>query len=68
MEAGPKEWIDKAKRDLEVARYNFKGNLLEVAAFYSQQAAEKALKAVPGFISVAKEVLEWAEGYLLRQG
>lgn len=39
-------WLKKAKRDLEIAEYNLKGGMLEAAAFYSQQAAEKALKAV----------------------
>jgi len=29
---------------LEVAEYNLKGNMLDAAAFYSQQAVEKALK------------------------
>lgn len=40
------EWWEKGKKDLETARYNLKGNELDAAAFYAQQAAEKALKAL----------------------
>ncbi len=39
-------WLSKAKEDLEIAKYNLKGKKIPAAAFYSQQAAEKALKAV----------------------
>jgi len=39
-------WFSKAERDLDSARYNMKGGKHEVAAFLSQQAAEKALKAL----------------------
>ena len=39
-------WISKAKEDLETAKYNLKGKRINAAAFYSQQAAEKALKAI----------------------
>ncbi|MEK6887606.1 MAG: HEPN domain-containing protein [Candidatus Aenigmatarchaeota archaeon] len=39
-------WLEKAKGDMKTAEYNFAGNMLDAAAFYSQQAAEKALKAV----------------------
>ncbi len=41
-----KEWMKKAEEDLDVALYNFKGNKLNAALFFSQQSAEKALKAV----------------------
>jgi len=40
------EWLDKAKADLAIAKYNFEGDFYEDACFHSQQAAEKALKAV----------------------
>ncbi len=46
MRQEAKEWLEKAKRDLEAARYNYKGDLYEVAAFLCQQSAEKALKAL----------------------
>jgi len=40
------EWWGKAKKDLETADYNLKGNMLDAAAFFAQQAAEKALKSL----------------------
>jgi len=46
MKPEVKNWFEKAKYDLKVAEYNLKGEMLDVAAFYSQQAAEKALKAL----------------------
>ena len=39
-------WLKKARRDLEIAEFNLNGDVLEAAAFYSQQGAEKALKAI----------------------
>ncbi|MCD6093025.1 MAG: HEPN domain-containing protein [Candidatus Aenigmarchaeota archaeon] len=39
-------WLRQAQHDIEVARYNLEGNMLDASAFYSQQAAEKALKSV----------------------
>ena len=38
-------WWKQAEHDLKSAEYNFKGNILDVAAFYCQQGVEKALKA-----------------------
>lgn len=40
------DWIKQAERDLENAKYEMKGGFYEWACFLSQQAAEKALKAV----------------------
>jgi len=41
-----KEWIDKADHDLKIAQEDFgKPERVDVVAFYSQQAAEKYLKA-----------------------
>ena len=40
------EWFAKAEKDLKTAKYNLKGNELEAAAFFLQQSAEKALKAL----------------------
>jgi len=40
------EWWGKARKDLETADYNLKGNMLDAAAFFAQQAAEKALKSL----------------------
>lgn len=40
------DWIKQAKRDLENAKYELKGGFNEWACFLSQQAAEKAIKAV----------------------
>jgi HEPN domain-containing protein len=41
-----KIWLGKSLNDLEVATFNFKWKKFYVAAFFAQQAAEKALKAV----------------------
>ena len=41
-----KKWFDKAKKDLNSAKYNFKGKKYDVSAFLCQQSAEKALKAL----------------------
>ena len=41
-----KEWFRKARRYLRVAADNIESGYADVAAFYSQQAAEFALKAL----------------------
>lgn len=41
-----KEWLKTALNDLKSAKYNYKGKFWYVTAFYSQQAAEKALKSL----------------------
>ncbi len=46
MKQEVKNWLEKAKSDLITAEYNLKGNMLDAAAFYSQQSAEKGLKAL----------------------
>jgi hypothetical protein len=43
-----KNWLEQAEHDIEVAEYNLKGNMLDAAVFYSQQATEKALKCKGG--------------------
>lgn len=40
------EWLAKAEEDFKTAEFNLKGKKLPAAAFYSQQSAEKALKAL----------------------
>ncbi len=40
------KWLKEAEDDIKVAEYNLKGKMYKVAAFYSQQAAEKALKSL----------------------
>jgi len=40
------EWIRKSEKDLEAAKYNLTGGLLEEGAFFLQQSAEKSLKAL----------------------
>lgn len=40
------KWLEKAGKDLGTARVNLEGQEYEAAAFYSHQAAEKALKAL----------------------
>ncbi|HIH18302.1 MAG TPA: HEPN domain-containing protein [Nanoarchaeota archaeon] len=39
-------WLNKAKDDLRVAESNFKTKEIEAAAFFCQQAVEKALKGL----------------------
>ena len=46
MKKEVKNWLEQAERDIEVAEYNLSGNMLDATAFYSQQAAEKALKSL----------------------
>ncbi|MEW6069629.1 MAG: HEPN domain-containing protein [Candidatus Thermoplasmatota archaeon] len=41
-----KNWWEEARDDLKTAEYNLKGGRLKAAAFYSQQAVEKGLKAL----------------------
>jgi HEPN domain-containing protein len=38
------EWIFKAERDLECAKYILQINLDDVSAYHAQQCAEKAFK------------------------
>jgi len=40
------DWLEQARRDLESARWVMKGGYHEWACFVSQQAAEKAVKAL----------------------
>ncbi len=46
MKKETQKWLWRAEKDFETAKYNFKGSRLDAAAFYSQQSAEKALKAL----------------------
>lgn len=46
MEEEIKNWLESGKNDLETARYNLDGGRLDAAAFFAQQSAEKALKAM----------------------
>lgn len=39
-------WLKRALNDLDTARYNLNGKRYDAAAFFAQQAAEKALKAL----------------------
>jgi HEPN domain-containing protein len=41
-----KDWLTQAERDLEQARHSLKDTIYEWACFCSQQAAEKAIKAL----------------------
>ena len=41
-----RDWIRQAERDLQNAKFEMNGGYFEWACFLSQQAAEKALKAV----------------------
>jgi HEPN domain-containing protein len=46
MKEEAKKWLDKALSDLDVAKDMFKLKKYEYAAFWCQQAVEKALKAL----------------------
>jgi len=39
-------WYKKAEDDLDVAKYNLKGNKIEAGLFFLQQSSEKALKSL----------------------
>ena len=41
-----RDWLNQAKRDMKQAESSFKAELYEWACFASQQAAEKAVKAL----------------------
>lgn len=45
MKVETKRWIKRAEEDLDTAKILFNNKKFEGAAFYCQQAAEKALKA-----------------------
>lgn len=38
-------WLRQAERDLNTAKVNLRERIYDASAFFSQQAAEKALKA-----------------------
>jgi len=44
--ADPREWVNRARSDLLMAKSRTKGIYLEDLCFHAQQAAEKAIKAV----------------------
>ncbi|MEK6873666.1 MAG: HEPN domain-containing protein [Nanoarchaeota archaeon] len=41
-----KRWFDQSDNDFDGANYNFNGGKFYIAAFFCQQAVEKALKAL----------------------
>lgn len=46
MKEETKDWLEKAKEDMDTSGYNLNGKKLNAAVFFAQQAAEKSLKAV----------------------
>ena len=40
------EWVERAEKDFEAARFNHENGFNDIAAFLYQQAAEKSLKGV----------------------
>lgn len=52
MREEAERWWKQAEHDMKTAEYNLKGEILDAAAFYCQQAVEKALKAI--FIHIKK--------------
>ncbi len=62
-----RDWLDQAKRDLEHARRSIDLGHFEWACFASQQAAEKALKALhlrQGTVAWGHSVFELLDGLL----
>ena len=49
-------WMQKAEQELDTAKYNLDGSQFSASLFFSQQAAEKALKAL--YIKINKELLK----------
>lgn len=58
-----RDWMDQAERDLEHARADMEQGFYEWACFSSQQAAEKAVKAV--FQKMGAEAWEYSVADLL---
>jgi len=56
-------WIKKAEEDFDTALYNLKGDKIEAGAFFLQQSAEKALKAI--YIKKFKKLLKTHDLVLL---
>ncbi len=46
MEEEVKKWIEKADKDLNTAKYNLKGDILDASVFFAQQSVEKAFKSL----------------------
>ena len=46
MKEEVKRWIEKARRDLDIANYLLDGKKYEECSLFCQQSVEKALKAV----------------------
>ena len=40
------EWVERAEKDFEAARFNHENGFDDIAAFLYQQAVEKSLKGV----------------------
>jgi len=45
-----KDWLDRAEKDLKMAKLAFENEILEYSLFHSQQAVEKFLKAFLTFL------------------
>ena len=70
MRKETKNWWEQAKKDLKAAKINYENKVYYVASFLSQQAAEKALKAllleseqkIPKVhLLLAEGIVEWVE-------
>jgi len=48
------DWLRQAERDLEEAEYAKRGGYYELACFLSQQAAEKAAKALLQYLGIER--------------
>lgn len=66
MRAEINNWWKRAEKDLDTAEFNLKGKRYEAAAFFSQQAAEKALKAL--YIKKHKKIEKVHDLVMLARG
>lgn len=63
LEEDVKDWMEKAEHDLNTARINKQQKVYDAAAFFCQQALEKALKAL--YIKKSKRLIKTHDLYFL---
>ena len=58
----PREWLNRARSNLAMAKNRVEGAYLEDLCFEAQQAAEKAIKAVMMKPRLSDTAADWATG------